>query len=187
MGTLLTFSPFLVFTATNWAVGPDAGLVAGLLASFVLLLHDWNRDARREPGVFDLSVFALFALLALYDGLGEPLWTAAGVQVRVEAGMLLALCASMVVRRPATLPAASALLGLQGKGDAAFVGVNDVLCLAWATALGVMMAGELLGQALPDTDPFTSSLVTVAAVSCAEAFCRWYLGRHTGHGPRRAG
>lgn len=187
MGTLLTFSPFFAFTVAAWAVGAEAGLVVGLVVSFMLLLRNWNRDARREPGVFDLSVFVLFALMALYDGLGEPLWSATGVQVRVEAGMLLAILGSILVRRPATLQAAREWLGPTPRDDAAFVRVNDVLCTAWAAAFTVMIAGELLGQALPDTDPLTSSLVTVGAMSCAECFCRWYLERRPGRGPRGAG
>ncbi|SFM93259.1 hypothetical protein [Variovorax sp. OV329] len=182
MGTLLTFSAFLAFTAANWAVGADAAMVAGLVVSFALLLRNWNRDARREPAVFDLSVFLLFSVLALYDGFGEPLWSATGVQVRVEAGILLAIFGAMLAGRPATLPAVRELLSQPGRADAGFIALNNVLSAAWACAFAVMIAGELLGQSLPDSDPLTSSLVTLGMLSCAECFCRWYVERHPGRG-----
>lgn len=187
MGTLSTFSPFFAFVAVTWAIGPDAGLVAGLMVAFVSLAHQWNRDERREPGVYELCVLVLFALMALYDGFGEPLWTATGVLVRVEMGMLLCVLVSVAMRRPCTGHAARSLPGGEGYGEESFVRVNNVLCAAWALAFTAMVAGELLRQAWPDTDPLTSPLVMVFAASTAECFCRWYIDRGRGRDPREVG
>lgn len=182
MGTLTTFMSFFAFVAASWAIGADAGLVIGLLAAFAVLMRYWGDPERR---VFEPCVFALFSLMALYDGLGEPMWTTSGVLVRVEVGMLLCIFASVLARRPSTQPAARALIGGDTKKaqGVAFLRINDILCAAWALAFTSMIAGELMRQNWPDGDPFTSPLVMICAVSLAEYFCRRYVqygSRHLG-------
>ena len=45
----------------------------------------------------------LFGGLAVYALLGGPAWTVIGVRLRVDAGLLLIVLASMAVGRPFTL------------------------------------------------------------------------------------
>ena len=178
MGTLSTFLPFFAFVGVSWAVDARTGLLAAFVAASVRLLEHWKREEQCEPAAYDLCIFALFALLALYDGFGEPAWTATGILVRVEVGLLLCVLGSVALRQPCTLRAAYGLPGGELQREAAlFLRINNVLCAAWGLAFTAMIAGEVLRQVWPDTDPFASPLVMVFSTSAAECFCRWYVER----------
>jgi hypothetical protein len=180
MSTLLTFSPFLAFMAAAWTMGPDAGLVAGLIAAFMLLMYDWRLDPGGEPGAFDLCVFFMFVVLALYDGLGEPLWSPGGVRARVEAGMVLAVLGSIALRRPCTALAMRRRFAKEGWSTPAVLRANEVMSAAWALAFAAMLAGEMAAQSLSSWPPPASLAVMLGALGGAVRFCARYPDRLRG-------
>src|SRR5271170_6746564 len=106
MGILLAFAPFLVFALVDRLVGAQAGLAAGAVVSFALLIRDWVSPGR-SPKILEIGTAVLFGGLALYAVLAEPAWSIwasetrpspasiMGVRLRVDAGLLLVVMASL--------------------------------------------------------------------------------------------
>jgi hypothetical protein len=101
LGILLAFAPFLAFALIDRLSGPTEGLIAGAVVSAALLLRDLIQG--RTAKVLEIGTAILFGGLALYALLGRPSWSVVGVRVVVDAGLLLIVLASLVMRRPFTL------------------------------------------------------------------------------------
>ena len=174
MGLLLAFSPFIAFFIVERLAGPTAGLTAGAVTSAALLARDWLRG-RRPPKILEVGTLLLFGALALWAATeGAQDWTVAGVRLRVDAGLLLIVLASLALRRPFTLQYAREEASAEVAASPAFLAVNTVITAAWALAFVVMVAADLLLILRPETRPWIAIAATVAALTGAFKFTAWY-------------
>lgn len=177
MGMLLAFAPFIAFVVIERVVGVPAGLAAGAIVSAVLLLRDGLSSTRRVK-VLEIGTFLLFGgltLLALMPGT-EP-WSIAAVRLRVDAGLLLIVLATMAIRRPFTLQYAREQVSPDLWNSAEFVRTNYVITAAWAAAFAVMVVADFALIYMPALPHSVSILATVAAIVGASKFTDWYPQR----------
>jgi hypothetical protein len=179
MGILLAFAPFLAFALIDRLSGPTEGLIAGAVVSAALLLRDLIQG--RTAKVLEIGTAILFGGLALYALLGRPSWSVVGVRLVVDAGLLLTVLASLVMRRPFTLQYARERVAPELWGEPEFVRTNYVITAVWALAFAVMVVAELVLLYVPDVPPRAGIVAIVLALVGAVKFTGWYPER------RRAG
>jgi hypothetical protein len=102
MGILLAFAPFVVFAVIARLIGPTLGLGAGAATSAALLIRDWI-SPDRKPKILEIGTAILFGVLTLYSLLLHPTWSVVEVRLLVDAGLLLIVVFTMVIRKPFTL------------------------------------------------------------------------------------
>ena len=179
LGILLAFAPFLGFALIDRLSGPTEGLIAGAVVSAALLLRDLIQG--RTAKVLEIGTAILFGGLALYALLGRPSWSVVGVRLVVDAGLLLIVLASLVMRRPFTLQYARERVAPELWGEPEFVRTNHVITAVWALAFAVMVVAELVLLYVPDIPPRAGIVAIVLALVGAVKFTGWYPER------RRAG
>jgi hypothetical protein len=178
MGMLLAFAPFFAFVVIERLVGVPAGLAAGAAVSASLLLRDAVSRTRRVK-VLEIGTFLLFGGLALFAWLpGTVQWSIAAVRLRVDAGLLLIVLASILIGRPFTLQYAREQVSVELWSSPLFVRTNYVITGAWAAAFAVMVVADLALTYLPDLPRQISIIATVAAIVGAVKFTGWYPQRH---------
>ena len=175
MGILLAFAPFLAFALIDRLSGPTEGLIAGAVVSAALLLRDLIQG--RTAKVLEIGTAILFGGLALYALLGRPSWSVVGVRLVVDAGLLLIVLASLVMRRPFTLQYARERVAPELWGEPEFVRTNYVITAAWALAFAVMVVAELVLLYVPDIPPRAGIVAIVLALVGAVKFTGWYPER----------
>jgi hypothetical protein len=178
MGILLAFAPFLAFALIDRLSGPTEGLIAGAVVSAALLLRDLIQG--RTAKVLEIGTAILFGGLALYALLGRPSWSVVGVRVVVDAGLLLIVLASLVMRRPFTLQYARERVAPELWGEPEFVRTNYVITAVWALAFAVMVVAELVLLYVPDVPPRAGIVAIVLALVGAVKFTGWYPERRAG-------
>jgi hypothetical protein len=178
LGILLAFAPFLAFALIDRLSGPTEGLIAGAVVSAALLLPDLIQG--RMAKVLEIGTAILFGGLALYALLGRPSWSVVGVRVVVDAGLLLIVLASLVMRRPFTLQYARERVAPELWGEPEFVRTNYVITAVWALAFAVMVVAELVLLYVPDVPPRAGIVAIVLALVGAVKFTGWYPERRAG-------
>jgi hypothetical protein len=110
MSILLAFAPFMAFAILDRLVGSAEGLFAGFVVSAAILTRDWLSTARK-PKLLEIGTTILFGLLAAYALVLNPAWSVIGVRLMVDAGLLVIVLTSILVRhhsrynmRGSTLP-----------------------------------------------------------------------------------
>ena len=177
MGMLLAFAPFLAFVVIERLVGVPAGLAAGALLSAALLLRD-AVSRTRHVKVLEIGTFMLFGgltVIALLPGAAQ--WSIAAVRLRVGAGLLLIVLASIAMGRPFTLQYAREQVSSDLWGRPEFVRTNYVITAAWAVAFAVMVIADLALIYLPALPHSVSIVSTVLALVGAVKFTGWYPER----------
>ncbi len=176
MGILLAFAPFIAFAVIDRLVGPTEGLIAGALVSAGLLIRDWM-SAARSPKILELGTFVLFGVMALYALLGSPDWSLMGVRLRVDAGLLLIVLVSMIVRQPFTVQYARESVAKELWDSPEFMRTNYVITAVWALAFAVLVVADLILIYMPEWPPRVGILLTIVALYGAFKFTGWYPDR----------
>lgn len=173
MGIILAFAPFIVFALVDRLVGSTEGLVAGAIASALLIARDLLTPGR-SPKLLEIGTFILFGGLAGYAVLSNPTWSIIGVRLRVDAGLLAVVLLSMAVGRPFTLQYARETVDGAAQKTAQFLRVNYIVTAAWAAAFGVMVIADLVMLYRPDVPLRVGIFATVGALYAAIKFTGWY-------------
>lgn len=177
MGILFAFAPFIAFVVIERMIGVPAGLAAGAIVSATLLVRDLV-SRTRSVKMLEIGTFLLFGgltLIALLPGVVQ--WSIAAVRLRVDAGLLLIVLASIVMRRPFTLQYAREQVVPDLWDDPEFVRTNYIITSAWAAAFAVMVIADLVLTYLPALPHSFSIVATVLALVAAVKFTGWYPDR----------
>lgn len=173
MNILLAFAPFIAFAVVDRHLGAFAGLLAGAAASAALLIRNRFVLKHRELPLLEIGTLVLFAGLAVFVALGAD-WSILGVRLRVDAGLLAIVLATVALGRPFTLVYARRQTSPAVWTRPGFLRTNRILSLAWAGAFAVLVAADLLMLLRPDLPQVLGIGLTVAALCAAAAFTRWY-------------
>lgn len=176
MNILLAFAPFIAFAVVDRLAGSVEGLLAGAAVSGALIARDWFGH-RRSPKMLELGTLVLFCTLAAYAILGTPAWSIMDVRLRVDAGLLLIVLVSLIVRRPFTLQYAREQVAPGLWSSPEFRRTNDVITGVWALAFLVLVLADLLLIYRPDIPPRFGIIATVLALVGAAKFTGWYPER----------
>jgi hypothetical protein len=175
MGIVLAFAPFIAFALIDSVVGSTPGLIAGALVSAALLLRDVS--AGKTPKVLEIGTMLLFGALALYAVVANPTWSIVGVRLRVDAGLLAIVLASIALRLPFTLQYARERVPAAIWGSSQFKHVNYVITAAWALAFVIMVGADLVLLYAPDVPTRAGVIATILALVGAIKFTSWYPER----------
>jgi hypothetical protein len=173
MDMLLAFAPFIAFVIIERTVGVSAGLAAGALVSAVLLARDLVSRERRVK-ILEIGTFLLFGGLTLYAVLYGASWSVAAVRLRVDAGLMAIVLASIALRQPFTLQYAREKVAPELWNTPTFVRVNYVITFAWALAFGAMVVADVLMAYMPSVPHAAGVVLTIAALYAAIKFTGWY-------------
>lgn len=176
MGILIAFAPFIAFAVLDRLVGSTEGLIAGALVSAGLLIRDWM-SADRSPKILEIGTFVLFAALALYALLAKPDWSLMGVRLRVDAGLLLLVLITMMLRKPFTLQYARESVAKELWDSPEFLRTNYVITAVWALAFLVLVIADMILIYMPEWPHRVGILLTIAALYGAFKFTAWYPDR----------
>lgn len=176
MGMLLAFAPFVVFAVLDRLVGATEGLATAAVVSVALLLRDWLTPGR-APKVLEIGSVLLFGGLALLAVLTGAAWSIVGVRLRVDAGLLAIVVASIALRRPFTLQYAREQVAAEMWDTPSFVRTNYVITWVWAAAFAVLVAADIVLLYVPDLPPRIGIIATILALVGAVKFTGWYPAR----------
>jgi hypothetical protein len=177
METLLAFAPFIVYVVIERIAGIMPGLISAAIVAVALLLRDII-SPKRTVKILDIGTTVLFGGLAAYAGFTAASWSIVAVRLRVDAGLLLIVVASIVVRRPFTLQYARERVARDLWDSPEFVRTNYVITAAWAGAFAVMVAADLVMLYIPTLPRWVGIAATVAALYGAFSFTDWYPKRN---------
>jgi hypothetical protein len=178
MNLLLAFAPFMAFVVIERLVGVPAGLAAGAIVTAVLLVRDLVTPVHRVK-VLEVGTVLLFGALTVYALTNDVQWSIAAVRLRVDAGLMLIVLASIALRQPFTLQYAREVVGREHWHSPDFVHTNYVISAAWAVAFGVLVLADLVMAYVPALPHSTGIIATVVALIATAKFTSWY--------PRAAG
>jgi hypothetical protein len=173
MNMLLAFAPFIAFVVIERVIGVSAGLAAGAAVSAILLARDFLSRERRVK-ILEIGTFVLFGALTLYSLMLDASWSIAAVRLRVDAGLMLIVLASMALRQPFTLQYAREKVAPELWKSPDFLRVNYAITFAWALAFAVMVAADVLMAYVPTVSHSVGILITVVALYAAIKFTGWY-------------
>jgi len=177
MNLLLAFTPFILFVVVERLAGIPAGLAAGAAASAFLVIRDLLTP-NRSIKLLELGTLFLFGLLTLYALAFNPSWSIAAVRLRVDAGLVLVVLASMALRQPFSLQYARESVDPSLWDSPAFLHINYVISAAWAIAFGVLVLADVVMVYMPALPHAVGIVATVAALYAAAWFTGWYPDRH---------
>lgn len=100
-----------------------------------------------------------------------------GVRLRVDAGLLLIVLATMALRQPFTLQYAKETVAPELWNSTEFIRTNYVITAVWALAFLVMVLADLVLVYMPDLPPRYGIVATVLALVGAVKFTGWYPDR----------
>ncbi|QGZ66123.1 hypothetical protein [Paraburkholderia acidisoli] len=173
MNLLLAFAPFIAFVVLERVLGVSVGLTAGALVSAALLVRDLV-SRERQTKILEIGTFLLFGGLAVYAVLYGASWSVAAVRLRVDAGLLLIVLASIALRQPFTLQYAREKVAREVWSAPAFLRTNYTITGAWALAFAAMVAADLLMTYVTAVPHSAGIAITVVALYAAMKFTGWY-------------
>ncbi|MGF7137143.1 hypothetical protein P3T40_008656 [Paraburkholderia sp. EB58] len=173
MNLLLAFAPFIAFVVIERMVGVPAGLAAGAIVAAVLLVRDLVTPGRRVK-VLEIGTALLFGALTVYALANDVQWSIAAVRLRVDAGLMLIVLASLALRQPFTLQYAREVVGREHWHSPDFVHTNYVISAAWAVAFGVLVLADVVMAYVPALPHSTGIIATVVALIATVKFTSWY-------------
>jgi hypothetical protein len=176
MSMLLGFAPFIVFALLNSVLGVVPALGAAALLSAAALL--WGRlRHQRSVKLLEVGTLLLFGGLAGYAVATHTEWSLLAVRLRVDAGLLIVVLASMAARQPFTLQYAKEQVPREVWTHPFFMKINNLLTAVWAVAFGLMVLADMAMIYVPSVPPWVGVTVTVAALAGAVWFTIWYPKR----------
>jgi hypothetical protein len=175
MGILLAFAPFIVFVILERLLGYPAGLFAAAATSALLMLKDLI--AGRKLKILEIGTLLLFAGLALYAAMVHPTWSVISVRLRVDAGLLLVVLASLALKRPFTLQYAREQVPSEVLTNPGFVKTNFIITGVWALAFALMVATESAILCVPSVSQKVGIWVAIFVIYGAYRFTSYYPNR----------
>jgi hypothetical protein len=111
------------------------------------------------------------------------MWSIFAVRLWVDAGLLVIVLVSLVLRRPFTLQYAREKVSRELWVSREFVRTNYILTAVWACAFVVMVAADLAMMYVPSLPRWVSIAATVVAIYGAYRFTAWYPEREHAQAP----
>jgi hypothetical protein len=173
MGTLLAFAPFIVFVIVERLAGVKAGLVAAAMTSAALLIREVI-SRKKTIKILEVGTLLLFGGLASYTFIVDTAWSIPAVRLCVDAGLLLVVLVSILVRQPFTLQYAREQVSPELWNAPEFVRVNYIITWVWAGAFALMTVADLMMLFVPSLPTFIAIVVTILAIWGAARFTSWY-------------
>jgi hypothetical protein len=169
MSLLMAFFPFIAFVVIERLVSVQAGLAAGAIVAAALLVRDLLTPGRHVK-LLEIGNALLFSILTVCALTNYLQWSIAAVRLRVDAGPMLIVLASIAPRQPFTLQYARDTIDHEHWDDADFMQIHYVISTAWALAFGALVLADILMVCVPAVPHSTGAIATVTALVAAVKF-----------------
>ena len=170
MTLLFGFAPFLLFAILS-RLSADLALWLAFAASFVVTIRDFVESPSLR--LLDGASLILFGSLALARGFLVPELSLTAVRTIVEAGLCLAIFASLARRRPFSLEYASQDSDGRSWPLPLFLRVNWLISRVWGVSFAAMALADAAVTFLPV--PFYVAIaMSVVALASAITFTLRY-------------
>lgn len=176
MGILLAFAPFFAFVVIERLFGVSPGLLAATAVSAGLLLRDFVSRGRKVK-VLEIGTMILFGGLAAYSLMQSVDWPIAVVRLRVDAGLLLIVIVSMLIRQPFTIQYAKEQVDPAFWSRPEFIRTNYLISGVWGLAFLVMVIADIVMAYVPSLSRSFGIGLTIVAIVAAVKFTSWYPAR----------
>ncbi|MGJ7507506.1 hypothetical protein [Variovorax sp. GT1P44] len=173
---LMSFSPFIAFALLSRYLPVTAALLVGAAVAVALIVRDRVHHGRSVK-ILEVGTALLFGGLALFVLATGGAWSIVEVRFAVDAGLLLIVVISMLLRRPFTLQYARERVSPEVAALPQFAVVNYVLTGVWALAFLAMTMADFVMARMPAVPLWIGVAVTVAAIAGAAWFTGWYPER----------
>ena len=173
---LLAFAPFIIFAVMDHLAGPKIALACGLLAAALVFGRNLISPGRTTK-ILEFGTVILFAVLLLYTIFRGPVLSVIAVRLWVDAGLLLIILFSLLLRRPFTLQYAREQVEPELWNHPEFIRTNTIITAAWALAFAVMVLAETALLCVPGIPRRLGVIVIAAALAAAFKFTSWYPER----------
>lgn len=131
---LRSLAPFILFAVLAPLSTQLAGAAAALVLTLVLLSIAWRRGSSADQLIIELSSLTFFAaytvVCVLFPHGDQGRWTGAAIQLWLG----ITVIATLVLRKPFTLPIAKTRAPQQVWASAQFVRFNVVISSVWAAS-----------------------------------------------------
>jgi uncharacterized membrane protein YraQ (UPF0718 family) len=127
--------------------------------------------------VLEIGTVVLFGGLALYALFAAPDWSVIGVRLRVDAGLLVIVLASLALGRPFTEQYAREQVPAEQWHSPLFKRINWVLSGAWALVFLVLVIVEFTLLTTPDLPQRIGVWAIIGALVAGVWFSGWYPER----------
>ncbi|WP_232316787.1 hypothetical protein [Candidatus Burkholderia verschuerenii] len=114
--------------------------------------------------ILEIGTFLLFGALTLYALVFGASWSVPAVRLRVDAGLLLIVLASIALRQPFTLQYAREKVAADRWDAPEFLRANYAITSVWALAFAAMVAADLLMAYVRAVPHWVGVAITVAAL-----------------------
>src|SRR5262245_19931607 len=157
--------PMLVPSATTSVFAASAICLATIAIDLV---------RHRSVKILAAGSSILFAGIGLYLALLHPALSTPAVKVSVDFGIFIIALGSMLIRRPFTLQYAIEAVPTETAVMPDFLRANYIITGAWAVAVLMMMAANILPIYVPGLPIWSSLAIAFAARNSAVYFTKWY-------------
>ncbi|HKS20947.1 MAG TPA: hypothetical protein VJS63_17215 [Bradyrhizobium sp.] len=172
MTIFLILAPYgafaLLMLVTSAAVSLFAAAAICLAVVFFDVLHG------RSIKILGAGSVVTFAAVGCYVGLVAPGMSVSAVKFSVDAGVLLVILLSIMVRQPFALQYALEKVDAETARLPGFIRASYIITWAWAAAMLAMAIGNVVLIYVPGLPIWSSLLVAFAARNSAVYFTKWY-------------
>lgn len=172
MTIFLILAPYGAFAFLMLVTSATLSLFAA--AAICLAVFAFDVLCGRSVKILGAGSVVTFAAVGCYVGLVNPGMSVAAVKFSVDAGVLLVMLLSIMVRHPFTLQYALEEVDTETARLPGFIRANYIITWAWAAAMLAMTIGNVALIYVPDLPIWSSLLVAFAARNSAVYFTRWY-------------
>jgi hypothetical protein len=138
----------------------------GTILAAVALVRDLVTPGRRIK-LLEIGTLLLFGALTVYALTNDVQWSIAAVRLRVDAGLMLMVLASIALPQPFTLQYAREAVGREHWHSPDFVHINYVISAARTVAFRVLVLADIVMAYVPALPHSTGVIATVK-------FTSWY-------------
>lgn len=169
---ILSFAPWIAI----WILGGNnhmrvAGAVA-LIASVALIA--WEYLSGLRPKSLDWGTLAIIAVLFVVAMVASQSWSNKWFVAVANGALFLLMLGTIVVGRPFAADYGKESAPPEVWNTPAFRKATWGISLVWTIAVGAMTVGSLVSAIHPQTEVWSTWVVTVAALIIAITFQHWY-------------
>jgi hypothetical protein len=172
MTIFLILAPYGAFAFLMMVTSAVASLFAAAAICFAIVVFDKARG--RSIKILSAGSVATFAAVGCYVWFVDASMSLSAVKFSVDAGVLLVILLSIMIRHPFTLQYALEKVDAETARLPGFIRANYIITWAWAAAMLAMTIGNVALIYMPGLPIWSSLLVAFAARNSAVYFTNWY-------------
>lgn len=176
LATFLALAPYAAFSLLMLVASAAVSVFVAAAICLAVIAADLARG--RSIKILPTGSAIVFAGIGLYVALADPALDATAVRLSVDIGVFVITLGSILAGRPFTLQYAVEAVPAETARLPGFLRANYIITSAWAVAMLLMMAGNIVPIYVPGLPIWSGVAVAFAARNSAIFFTKWYPARY---------